>query len=152
MRTRLPTHTGLITVLCLVLLGCVLAVAGEADGETPTVVFIGTNEYPAINVESAEAFGVQLQQYNLDAHRNLEKKLSEGLPTDLVEAERIANERLMALPGLEVQAAFQGIALATQWDIRKAPAYVFDDGRAVIYGVTDLAVALKRWQYHRMRR
>ncbi len=151
MMTCMKIRTGL-SVLCLVLLGCVLAVAGETESEMPTVVFIGTNQYQATNTEAAQTFGVRLKPFNLDAHRNLEQKLSEGLPTDLVEAERIANERLMALPGLEVQTAFQGIALALQWDIRKAPAYVFDNGGSVIYGVTDLSVAIKRWQYHRMRR
>lgn len=140
----------LLWIISLIVVCLPLVVAEETA--QPTVVFIGTNQFPAINVESAEAFGILLKQFNLDAHRNLEKKLSEGLPTDLVEAERIANERLMALPGLEVQAAFQGIALATQWDVRKAPAYVFDSGGSVIYGITDLAVAMKRWQYARMRR
>ena len=51
-----------------------------------------------------------------------------------------------------MQNAFRGIALAIQWGIRKAPAFVFDNGQAVIYGLTDAEVALKRWQFDRMRR
>ena len=120
------------------------------QAESPVVTFIGTNQYPLINAEAAEAFGVSVVSYNLDGHRNLEQRLSQDLPQDLAAAERIANERLAAMDPEALQAAFRGIALALQWDIRKAPAFVFNEGEAVIYGLTDLAVALKRWHYHGM--
>ena len=122
------------------------------QADPSVVTFIGTNQYPPTNVEAAAAFGVRLVTYNLDDHRNLERRLSEGLPQDLVEAERIANERLQAMDNQALQAAFRGIALSIQWDISKAPAFVFNDGQAVIYGVTDVAVALKRWEYYGMTR
>ena len=79
MRTRL-----FLWIICLAVVWQPFVMAEE----TPIVVFIGTNQYQAVNTEAAEAFGIQLMQYNLDAHRNLEKKLSEGLPQDRVEAER----------------------------------------------------------------
>jgi integrating conjugative element protein (TIGR03757 family) len=122
------------------------------QADQPLVTFIGTNRFLAVNTEAAEAFGVKLVAYNLDGHRNLEKMLSKDLPQDWVKAERIANERLAAMDHRQLQAAFRGIALSIQWDIRKAPAFVFNDGSEVIYGLTDVEVALKRWQYHRMTR
>ena len=146
----------LLLLLCLSGLVIALANAQATDpqdpSELPLVVYLGTNDYPVRNADQAAAYGVRLMAYNLDGHRNLERRLSEDLPPNLEEAERIANERLAALDGEELQNAFRGIALALQWDIRKAPAFVFEDGQAVIYGLTDVTVALKRWQYHRMRR
>ena len=100
-----------------------------ATNSQPRVTFFGTNQFQAVNTEVAEAFGVQLKQYNLDAHRNLEKQFSAGLPQDRFEAERIANARLQALDLQLVQQSYQGIALALQWDIRKAPAFVFNEGQ-----------------------
>lgn len=140
----------ILSLIFLVGLWHPLAGAVEATGNQPLVIFFGTNQFQAVNTEAAEVFGVQLKQYNLDAHRNLEKQLSEGLPQDRVEAERLANARLQALDLKLVQQSFQGIALALQWDVRKAPAFVFNEGSQVIYGMTDLAEALKRWQYFRM--
>ena len=123
-----------------------------SSAESLVVVYLGTNPYPLMNADRAARYGVRLAQYNLDDHRNLERWLSADLPPNLEEAERIVNERLAALDGEALQNAFRGIALAIQWDIRKAPAFVFDNGQAVIYGLTDAEVALKRWQFDRTRR
>ena len=152
-------------LILLTLLGLVVALAFAApaiheeptafpvsSSESPLVVYLGTNAYPLHNADQAARYGVRLVQYNLDGHRNLERRLSADLPQNLEEAERIVNERLAALDGEALQNAFRGIALAIQWDIRKAPAFVFDNGQAVIYGLTDAEVALKRWQYDRTRR
>jgi integrating conjugative element protein (TIGR03757 family) len=154
---------GLWIVLALSGLMVALAIAAPAvhekpsafpvsSAESPLVVYLGTNQYPLGNAQRAVRYGVRLVQYNLDGHRNLERRLSADLPPNLEAAERIVNERLAALDGEELQNAFRGIALAIQWDIRKAPAFVFDNGQTVIYGLTDVEVALKRWQYDRARR
>lgn len=135
----------------MVALFAVILPASATAGPPPVVTYIGTNDYEIVNAGAAEAHGVRLVVYNLDAHRNLEKRLSADLPDDPVEAERIANERLEALDGRTVQEAFRGVALAIQWDLRKAPAIVFGAGEQVIYGVTDLEEALKRWEFHRTR-
>jgi len=129
----------------------VLLPAPVTAGPPPVVTYIGTNDHAIVNAAAAEAYGVRLVVYNLDAHRNLEKQLSADLPDDPVEAERIANERLEAIDGRKVQEAFRGVALAIQWDLRKAPAIVFGAGEQVIYGVTDLEEALKRWEFYRTR-
>ena len=112
---------------------------------TPVFYFLTTNQYPIKNEAEAQRNGFELRVYNLDAHLNLEKKLSVGLPQNIEEAERMANERLEKLDWQELQSAFQGMALASNWDIRKAPAFVFNEGQYVVYGVTDAGEALKRW-------
>jgi len=127
-------------------------VTADTNDEKSTVYYIGTNKLQAINDDYAHSMGINLIKLNLDGHINLEKKISEGLPdNNYEEAERIANERLEKLDPEFVKQSFQGIALMVQWEITKAPAFVFDGGRQVIYGVTDTKQALKRWNYYRMR-
>jgi integrating conjugative element protein (TIGR03757 family) len=111
------------------------------------ITYIGTNQLPIVNAHAADNFDVMLSIYNIDDHRNLEKELSANLPKDFSQAEKIANERLQALDGKLVQNAFKGVALTLLWDLKKVPAIVFGDGDQVIYGVTDLDVALKRYDY-----
>jgi integrating conjugative element protein (TIGR03757 family) len=131
-----------------------VALSGEvlADNATPVFYFLTTNQYPIKNDTEAQRNGFELRVYNLDAHLNLEKKLSAGLPqNNIEEAERVANERLEKLDWQELQSAFQGMALASDWDIRKAPAFVFNEGKYVVYGVTDAGEALKRWLDYQSR-
>jgi integrating conjugative element protein (TIGR03757 family) len=118
---------------------------------TLAVTYIGTNNHSIVNAEAVEDYDIKLTVFNIDAHRNLEKQLSENLPSDITEAERIANERLAALDAHLVQDAFKGIALSLHWDLKTVPAIVFGDGEQVIYGVTDMNVALKRYHYFNTR-
>ena len=130
------------------------AVAGENTSmlNTPVLYFLTTNQYPIKNDADAQRNGFELRVYNLDAHLNMEKKISACLPqNNIKEAERIANERLEKLDWKELQSAFQGMALASDWDIRKAPAFVFNEGQYVVYGVTDVGEALKRWLDYQSR-
>ena len=120
-------------------------------GSSMTVVyFLGTNQYPLTNAASAATQGFELKQFNMDGHLNLEKKLSEGLPqNDLEKAEKIANERLEKMDWSILQTAFQGLALAAAWDIKKLPAFVFGEGKFVVYGVTDAKEAINRWKSYK---
>lgn len=142
MRLAQTLLMSLFTVLCLPAAWCADALQ---------VTYIGTNDAPLQNARAAESYDIKLTVYNLDGHRNLEKELSDNLPPDLAQAEIIANERLKAMDGKRVQDAFKGVALSIQWDLRKAPATVFGDGQQVIYGVTDLDEALKRYRYFRVK-
>ncbi len=122
-------------------------------GSSMTVVyFLGTNQYPLTNAASAAKQGFELKQFNMDGHLNLEKKLSEGLPqNDLEQAEKIANERLEKMDWSMLQTAFQGLALASAWDIKKLPAFVFAEGKFVVYGVTSAKEAISRWKSYQGR-
>jgi integrating conjugative element protein (TIGR03757 family) len=115
------------------------------------VTYIGSNKHPLVNAEAVDYYDVTLSVYNIDGHRNLEEQLSAGLPQNYAEAEKIANERLMAMDGKAVQDAFRGVALTLLWDLKRVPAIVFGDGEQVIYGVTDLSEALKRYSFFRSR-
>lgn len=153
-----------LSACCLALSGIsfVAVAAGAGEGTTvvetggnedllldglPWLVYIGSNDYPPENVPSGESARANIATLNLDAPRNLEVQLSEGLPThDREAALRIANERFDALSEDQVQAIFRPLALVMDWDIRKVPAVVFGGGQYVIYGVTDIAQALDVWR------
>ncbi|MEW8139162.1 MAG: DUF1525 domain-containing protein [Candidatus Thiodiazotropha endolucinida] len=143
----MPSLKRIVSVLFLMFFQWPLALA-----DAPlAVTYIGTNAHTLVNAKAAEHYNVALSVYNIDGHRNLEKELSADLPQNFVEAEKIANDRLMALDGKAIQDAFRGVALTLQWDLRKVPAIVFGDGDQVIYGVTNLDEALKRYQYFQSR-
>lgn len=123
-----------------------------ANQPTSKMYYLGTNAYPIENKSNAHSYGYVLNEYNMDGHLNLEKELSEGLPQKDIElAEKIANERLEKLDWSKLQTAFQGLALAAAWDIKKLPAFVFAEGEFVIYGVTDVNEAINRWEQYSQR-
>ncbi len=125
--------------------------AGQKEQGGSLIVYIGTNDYPLENAEAAAEAGVKIAAYNLDAKRNLENSLMAGLPTksgtmNIEDVQRIVEQRFNALSPEEVRSIFEPVSLAQRWDIRKAPAFVFGSGEAVIYGITDAVVALEYWQ------
>ncbi len=146
----------LITLALIILsLGFISLAPVSALADTLTakqkVYFIGTNNHTLINAHSAEEFGAVIENTNLDGHKNLEQFLSMDLPQDMEAAQLEANRRLETMDAQEIQNAFNGMAIAMRFDIKKAPAFVFDEGRAVIYGLTDAREALKRWAYYKSR-
>ncbi len=118
------------------------------------LTFLGSNQSTLINADAsaiAEGYGYQLTAFNLDALTNLEKSISKDLPKDLAQAEALANERLGGLDQSEMMNFVKGPALLMRWDIKKLPAFVFGDGEYVIYGLTDINVALQRFTNSRKR-
>lgn len=151
----------IIALVTFLIMGSAQADGGttNVDGDLlltdlPMVVYIGTNDYPVKKAEAATTAGISMVAYNLDAHRNLENHLTENLPSDMATAMALAEARFDALPQEDVKSIFQAVALTARWDIRKAPAFVFGNGEAVIYGLTDTAEALtvwRKWQQKRRR-
>jgi len=96
-----------------------------------------------------EAFN-QVTVYRIDGLALAQDELSEGLPAEADAAAKIAKSRLAAHPDLKDQMmeAGQGLALAhLQYQLDRYPAIVLN-GMAVIYGVTDLAVARRLYESH----
>jgi integrating conjugative element protein (TIGR03757 family) len=93
-------------------------------------------------VTHTEAFA-QVSVYHIDGLVAAQDQLSRDLPGEEEAAAALAAARLAARPDLKDQmmAAGEGLALChLQYQLDRYPAIVFD-GSAVIYGVTDLAVA-----------
>ena len=89
--------------------------------------------------------------HEVDRLRAITQRLSIGLPADARRAGEIARARFDAMSKgeqEELQHAARVVGQAAHYRIDKVPAIVFD-GRAVVYGVTDLARArtiYRRWQ------
>lgn len=97
--------------------------------------------------------GYKVKLYNLDAPKHLIASLSQNLPANQTAAKRTLEQRLQqhGQQALQQQlmTAYQGLSLAMQYQIDGYPAVLFDQGRAVIYGVTDLEQAVhlyRQWQ------
>ncbi|HEX7635291.1 MAG TPA: TIGR03757 family integrating conjugative element protein [Noviherbaspirillum sp.] len=94
--------------------------------------------------------------YYVDGLEQLENELSQGLPNDPQRAAQIARDRLRMMGAtLQKRAmnAGEGITRASYYGVNRVPAVVFD-GKAIVYGVTDIrrAVALYEQSAGRARR
>ena len=110
----------------------------------PRVEVFTDRAHPIIH---AEAFA-QVRVVRIDGLVLAQEYLSEGLPMDENAAAKRVHARLAARPDLKDQmmAAGEGLAMAhLQYQLDRYPAIVFD-GTAVIYGVTDLAVAKRLYE------
>jgi len=94
---------------------------------------------------------IEFQIHRLDGIQQVESELSGNLSSDPELAKRVALQRIQQLDEqatATIQNASVGLAKATQYGIDRYPAIVFD-GQVVVYGVTDLKVALdhyRAWQ------
>ncbi|MCG5526388.1 TIGR03757 family integrating conjugative element protein [Ectothiorhodospira haloalkaliphila] len=128
----------------------------QADpGPSQIEVFVAPEQADQVSGQGAiEARypGLPIQVFDLGAAARFEDQLSEGLSADPATAQAQVRQRLQDL-GPEIEArlreAFGGLVRADQLGIDRLPAVVFDDGQAVVYGVTDLPTALshyRRWR------
>ena len=98
---------------------------------------------PSLHISQGH-FQFEHQTYVLDAIERIEAQISRNLPIDLKQAKQIALQRIQQLDAqamAAIQNASVGLAKAMQYGVDRYPAFVFD-GRAVMYGVTDLESAL----------
>lgn len=110
-----------------------------------------TSQPSTIEVFTTSAIGIVGQDYGaeifeIDGLDALARELSDGLPTDPAEAQQQALQRISELgDALRRRAgqATEGLSRAQRYGIKKIPAVVFDDGRSVIYGLTDLNQAIE---------
>jgi integrating conjugative element protein (TIGR03757 family) len=97
-----------------------------------------------------QAQGVTLALYNLDAPAQLNQVLSQGLPGNIELAQHIVRQRLhqdgSAALNARYQNAYQALSTSLEYGLDRFPAIVFNHGQAVVYGVTDLAVAVQMFQ------
>ena len=120
-----------------------------------TIYFIGNNKLVSSNNESID--GYILKSFNLDGQQNLEKQLVKGIdvktlsPEGMKAAELEANRRLEEMDRSLLQQAFMPLLLAAKFDIKKVPAFVFDEGDSVIYGVTNTIEAIQIYEAWRNR-
>jgi len=115
-------------------------------------VFTTTNQ-PISNVDAVvhQRPDITVQIHTLDGIKHLEDYLSQGLPGNADKARDIAIERLGHLSKAtrhQLEQSATALAQALQYGVEQYPAMVFD-GEVVVYGVTDLRIALahyRQWQ------
>lgn len=94
----------------------------------------------------------QIIVHDLSAPERLSQQYLPELPPNPESAKKIAMEFFASEKGQEYQdklkAAYQHKTLLMRYNVQKIPAIVFDEGDAVIYGLTDVEKALTIYQQH----
>lgn len=119
---------------------------------SPRLIEVFTSTDVAVTAETAiyrqcENQDMEIQIYRLNAIQQIESELSRDLARDPGQAKSAVMERIQRLNAVaraEMQNAATGMAKAMQYGIDRLPAVVID-GQAVVYGVTDLHVALEHY-------
>lgn len=120
----------------------------------PTHIEIFTTSHRAIHSVSRFVSlhpQIDVEIHTLDTIKQLEGKLSMGLPIDPIKAKDRALERLQRLiqgGQINLKQSARSLVTAMQYGVKKYPAIIFDD-ELVVYGVTDLSLALmyyRHWQ------
>ncbi len=90
--------------------------------------------------------GVQVNYFRLSDPERVKEQYLPALPPDLAKATAIMNTFLASESGRvfreKISEAYQGHELMVKYQLEKVPAIVFDKGRYVIYGTTDVRQAL----------
>ncbi len=92
--------------------------------------------------------GDRIQIYEIDGIVSIERDLSIDMPADPEKSKRIALERIQHMDDqskTKMHMAAKGLAKAMQYGVDRYPAIVFD-GQAVVYGVTDVQIALAHYR------
>lgn len=117
-------------------------------GDALVIEVFTTSEQPVVGGEHERLRIATNTIYAVDGLERFESGLSEGLPADPNTAKAEALRRFQHLDDTSMapakNAAF-GLAKAVQYGVDRYPAIVFE-GRAVVYGVTDLVEALNRYE------
>ena len=141
----------LTTTLTVLALTTLPGAAMAACGTWPSLIEAFTDsDHP---IEGVEALAAQMPNTRIlirriDGKAEFDAKLSEGLPADPVEAERIARERIARVNPREVEAAMasalDSAGRMVNYGITRVPTVVFD-GRGAIVGEPDVRKALDAW-------
>ena len=120
-----------------------LATLACAQSERGAVieVFTDTNQPVAV----PPALKGRVTVYLVDGVADMNTALSRGLPADQATATVEAKRRIAAFTPArrkQIRQSALGLGKAAQYDIDRYPAIVFDEGRAVVFGLTDIGVAL----------
>jgi integrating conjugative element protein (TIGR03757 family) len=92
--------------------------------------------------------GLKITVYKIDGIQSVERDLSLSLPVEPRQAKQIALHRIENLDEqtrASMHTAATALVKAMQVGLDRYPAVVFD-GEAVVYGVTDLTVALEQYR------
>jgi integrating conjugative element protein (TIGR03757 family) len=130
--------------------------AAVADPRTanlvPVIEVFTSSEHPIIatgaDSGSSHLRGLNISVHKIDGVQSVERDLSLNLPAEPQQAKQIALHRIETLDATtreSMHAAATALAKSMQYGLDRYPAIVFN-GKAVVYGVTDLVAALDRYR------
>ena len=119
----------------------------------PRVIEVFTSaQYPIVEPDAKRAGThlrrVEITLYEIDGIQSVERDLSLNLPVEPQQSKQVALQRIQNLDEQtrsKIQAAAMALAKAVQYGVERYPAVVFD-GEAVVYGVTDLTLAIEQYR------
>lgn len=125
----------------------------DADLWPESVIVVTSNQWPVSNINgiSINTDGVQtnIQILNLDTVTKIERRLSDGLLIDPVQARTMVDQRITQLGRSQLdtglRTAYLPLGTMMAYALDRYPVIIFDR-EAVIYGMTDLAQAMNRYQ------
>ncbi len=142
---------------CIVFILLTISIASYAQNsshkiDAPYQIDVVTyNERPAVNIDYALDLEITVKVHNFDTQSNMQDELSKDLPNDEEKATAIAKERIKNIKPERWNHIWNAALMAKKYDLKKAPAIIFNNGEAVIYGITDLQIAMKHWQSYKSR-
>ena len=135
--------TGRYALLIMCAMTGVASYAEEVAVPHSTVV-ITSDQFPLSGVT------VPHQLFNLDAVDRIEQRLGKNLPADEDKALALMKQRIAGVGqsqlNQELREAYQALILSMQYGLDRYPAVIFDQ-KVIVYGVTDLYAATKRYRH-----
>ena len=122
--------------------------------DMPSVEVFASSEQEVLVPADAPSRRVRVEVYQLDGLHQLETRLSAQLPNDSVAAQRVALQRIGQLDHHDtdtLRSGAVGLAKALQYGLDRYPATVIN-ATVVVYGTTDIELALSRYRSWREER
>jgi integrating conjugative element protein (TIGR03757 family) len=112
----------------------------------PYIEVITSDEFPVVGIQDLKKQGIEVKLYNFDDGKRMIAKLEAGLPNNEAAAKKAMQQRIKSMGNESLKKlfteAYQAVIIGTQHGITRYPAIVFEQGKSVIYGVTDIPHAL----------
>lgn len=141
-------------LVALTLFGPLLLSGVLQAGERLSLEVFTSGEFPVGGQDDRRLQGASVTVYAVDGLEQFDLALSQNLPTDADAAKAEALRRIGELDDARIAPAKDaaiGLAKAVQYGVDRYPAIVVN-GTAVVYGVTDLVVAVARYEVWREAR
>ena len=114
-----------------------------------SIVVITSDQFPLSGI-TVSGDTPPYQLFNLDAVDRIEQRLGKNLPADKDKALVLMKQRIVGVGqsqlNTELREAYQALILSMQYGLDRYPAVIFDQ-QVIVYGVTDLYAATKRYRH-----
>lgn len=127
--------------------------SASADDLPQSIIAITSNQRPFQpadwNNTSPSENNSEITILSLDAVQSIQEQLSEGLPNDEALARALVQQKIAELGRSkledELRAAYLPLGTMMAYGLDRYPVIIFDK-QAVIYGMTDLSLAINRYR------